>query len=119
MFDKKQGEGHINRDEYAYYMKSDLYNLSFEVFGKVQGVFFRKHTQAKAMYLKLVGWVENTSRGTVVGACQGPYERLHEMLQWLENVGYQSHINIEITSESDRKIRIEFFKDKQPNVRRI
>ena len=32
--------------------------LSFEIHGKVQGVFFRKHTQAQAAKLKLRGWCE-------------------------------------------------------------
>ena len=38
--------------------------LHFEVFGKVQGVFFRKHTQAEAQKLHLVGWVKNTTHKT-------------------------------------------------------
>ena len=37
--------------------------VSFEVFGKVQGVYFRKHTQAKARELGLTGWVQNTRTG--------------------------------------------------------
>ncbi|CAG8773656.1 6327_t:CDS:2, partial [Acaulospora morrowiae] len=31
-------------------------SLTYEVFGKVQGVFFRKFTREKAIELKLVGW---------------------------------------------------------------
>jgi acylphosphatase len=38
---------------------------------KVQGVFFRKYTEAKAKELKLVGWVANTAQGTVKGQAQG------------------------------------------------
>ena len=30
--------------------------------GKVQGVFFRKHTKQKATELKINGWVKNTPR---------------------------------------------------------
>jgi acylphosphatase len=37
----------------------------------VQGVFFRKYTEAKAKELKLVGWVANTAQGTVKGQAQG------------------------------------------------
>jgi acylphosphatase len=42
-------------------------SIQFEVFGKVQGVFFRKHAVDKARELELRGWVANSSRGTVVG----------------------------------------------------
>ena len=41
--------------------------IHFEVFGKVQGVFFRKHTVEKARELGVRGWCANSQRGTVVG----------------------------------------------------
>uniref|UniRef100_A0A0E9T514 acylphosphatase n=1 Tax=Anguilla anguilla TaxID=7936 RepID=A0A0E9T514_ANGAN len=41
-------------------------------FGRVQGVFFRKYTQAEGKKLGLVGWVRNTEAGTVQGQLQGP-----------------------------------------------
>ena len=45
--------------------------ILFEVFGKVQGVFFRKYTQAKARELDLAGWCLNTDRKSVQGAACG------------------------------------------------
>lgn len=42
-------------------------SVDFEVFGKVQKVFFRKHTKNKADELGLVGWVKNTKQDTVIG----------------------------------------------------
>jgi acylphosphatase len=42
-------------------------SFTFEVSGRVQGVFFRKHTQAKAKELGLVGFVFNHPSGTVRG----------------------------------------------------
>ena len=48
-----------------------LLKLNFEIHGKVQGVFFRKYTHAQAKKLHLVGWVKNTSHGTVVGVAEG------------------------------------------------
>ena len=47
----------------------------FEVFGTVQGVFFRKHTQQQATKLNLVGWVKNASSGTVQGHMEGRKDR--------------------------------------------
>ncbi|KAM5129541.1 LOW QUALITY PROTEIN: acylphosphatase-1 [Mantella aurantiaca] len=64
-----------------------LISLDYEVFGKVQGVFFRKHTQAEGTRLHLVGWVQNTDSGTVRGQIQGPPSRVQEMQEWLRNKG--------------------------------
>ncbi len=59
------------------------------VFGKVQGwyafndkisgVFFRKYTEKKGNELGLVGWVQNTPKGTVIGDAQGPVDSLEKM----------------------------------------
>ena len=46
-------------------------SVHFEVYGKVQGVFFRKYTQARAEELNLRGWIRNTSRRTVEGDIEG------------------------------------------------
>ncbi|XP_066934928.1 acylphosphatase-1-like [Clytia hemisphaerica] len=62
-------------------------SISFEVFGKVQGVFFRKHTKRIAIDLKLVGWVMNTNENTVVGCVQGPLEDIDKMKRWLKYEG--------------------------------
>ncbi|XP_067862426.1 acylphosphatase-1 [Heptranchias perlo] len=62
-------------------------SVDYEVFGKVQGVFFRKHTQKEAKRLGLVGWVRNTPRGTVEGALQGAEAHVRSMQAWLRNTG--------------------------------
>lgn len=64
-----------------------LSHFSFEVFGMVQGVFFRKYTVQKALELKIVGWVMNTHQGTVKGVCQGTKGHLNDMKRWLKSVG--------------------------------
>lgn len=61
--------------------------MEFEVFGKVQKVFFRKYTQKKAIELGLKGWVMNTAQGTVVGQMQGPKNNIESMKQWLQKTG--------------------------------
>ena len=48
-------------------MTDRFYGIRYEVFGKVQGVWFRKTTQEMADKLACFGWVQNTIRGTVVG----------------------------------------------------
>lgn len=64
-----------------------LTTSDFEVFGKVQGVFFRKHAQKKATDLGLKGWVMNTPQGTVIGQVQGPQGAVDDMKLWLQKIG--------------------------------
>lgn len=62
----------------------------YEVFGKVQGVFFRKHTQKEATHLGLVGWVRNTDQSSVEGEVAGTADQSEELAQmrhWLGKVG--------------------------------
>jgi acylphosphatase len=62
-------------------------SIDYEVFGKVQGVFFRKYTHAEATKLNLVGWVMNTQEGTVVGQIQGSEDKIKKMKEWLNKTG--------------------------------
>ena len=60
----------------------------FEVYGKVQGVFFRKYTQQKANELQLQGWIRNTYRTTVEGVVvSANVQKRNEMKVWLQTIG--------------------------------
>lgn len=52
------------------------------VLGRVQGVFFRAHTQKKALELHLTGWVKNTDNDGVEIVAQGEEKALSEFLEW-------------------------------------
>jgi acylphosphatase len=52
------------------------------VSGLVQGVYFRHHTERTARSLGLTGWVRNLGDGRVEVLCEGPEERLGEMIDW-------------------------------------
>ncbi|XP_062934532.1 acylphosphatase-2 isoform X3 [Cynocephalus volans] len=56
-----------------------LKSVDYEVFGKVQGVCFRMYTEDEARKIGVVGWVKNTSKGTVMGQVQGPEEKVNSM----------------------------------------
>ncbi|XP_005178681.1 acylphosphatase-2 [Musca domestica] len=71
-------------------MAQRLFAIDFEVFGKVQGVFFRKYTEKQAKQLNLRGWCMNTAEGTVKGQLEGPQNELNEMKHWLQNKGSPS-----------------------------
>ncbi|EKX45708.1 hypothetical protein GUITHDRAFT_71256 [Guillardia theta CCMP2712] len=81
---------------------NNISSFSFEVFGKVQGVFFRKYTQKKALELHLTGWVANTERGTVVGEAEGSPSKLRIMEEWLRTTGSPKS-KIEKLEVKDRK----------------
>ncbi|CAD7092053.1 unnamed protein product [Hermetia illucens] len=67
-----------------------LVTCDYEVFGRVQGVFFRKYTANQAKSLGLNGWVMNTDAGTVKGQLEGPEDKVNEMKKWLEFTGSPS-----------------------------
>ncbi len=53
------------------------------VTGKVQGVFFRRYTQQKALSLGLKGWVRNLDSGEVECVVCGETEKVEALCQWL------------------------------------
>lgn len=62
----------------------------FEVFGRVQGVFFRKYTKQQAEKLSLTGWCENTRDDTVRGEIEGVEMNVNAMKEWLQHTGSPS-----------------------------
>ncbi|XP_070932789.1 acylphosphatase-2 isoform X3 [Macaca nemestrina] len=56
-----------------------LKSVDYEVFGKVQGVCFRMYTEDEARKIGVVGWVKNTSKGTVTGQVQGPEDKVNSI----------------------------------------
>jgi acylphosphatase len=55
----------------------------YQVFGKVQGVFFRRSAQAEAKRLGLRGFARNLPDGSVEVIAQGADPELDAMRQWL------------------------------------
>ena len=80
----------LNSAEKANMAASKLIHVDFEVFGRVQGVFFRKYTQEQAKSIGVKGWIRNTARRTVQGELEGDYTNIELMKRWLLNVGSPS-----------------------------
>ena len=57
-------------------------SVILEIFGKVQGVYFRLSTQKKAKELELVGWVKNRCDGSVTAFAQGEEANLKKLIAW-------------------------------------
>lgn len=57
-------------------------HYSIQVFGKVQGVFFRASSQDKAEELGITGWVKNEADGSVRIEAEGPEDKLQSFISW-------------------------------------
>ncbi|XP_011894763.1 PREDICTED: acylphosphatase-2 [Cercocebus atys] len=79
-----------------------LKSVDYEVFGRVQGVCFRMYTEDEARKIGVVGWVKNTSKGTVTGQVQGPEDKVNSMKSWLSKIGSPSS-RIDRTNFSNEK----------------
>lgn len=58
--------------------------LRIRVSGKVQGVFYRASTQAKAKELGLNGWVKNEQDGSVLIEAEGEDQKLQRLVDWCQ-----------------------------------
>ena len=65
----------------------NVIHSKYEIFGKVQGVFFRKCTKKKADSLGISGWVQNTTQNTVIGEIEGKSKEVEKMKNWLTKEG--------------------------------
>ncbi|MEW6173269.1 MAG: acylphosphatase [Bacillota bacterium] len=52
------------------------------VTGRVQGVYFRGHTQEKAMEAGVTGWVRNLADGSVEAVLEGEEEAVEAVVAW-------------------------------------
>jgi acylphosphatase len=71
--------------------------------GRVQGVFFRHHTQEMAFRLGVRGWVKNLRDGRVEAVFEGDQERVNQIIQWCHQGPSEArvtkvHVNWEIYS---------------------
>ena len=61
--------------------------------GKVQGVYFRAHTEKKARSLGIRGWVRNVDDGRVEAVFEGPKEVVEETIEYCRN--HQPYARVE------------------------
>ena len=68
--------------------------------GRVQGVFFRHHTQETAFRLGLKGWVKNRRDGTVEALFEGDKDKVDQMIQWCHRGPSEARVkNVHVTWE--------------------
>ncbi len=67
--------------------------VRIKVHGRVQGVFFRAHTQEKASSLGLTGWVRNTEDGGVEAMAEGDKKSLEALVSWCHSGPAAAKVN--------------------------
>jgi acylphosphatase len=60
----------------------DPVRVCVKVLGRVQGVFFRASTVARAYDLGLTGWVRNRDDGAVELIAEGPRAEVERLIEW-------------------------------------
>ncbi|XP_058171889.1 acylphosphatase-2-like [Anopheles ziemanni] len=85
-----EGKSLLTDSGYQSTMSTKILSCDFEIFGIVQGVFFRKYTQKQAATLGVRGWCMNTKDDTVKGQLEGEEKPFNEMKYWLQTKGSPS-----------------------------
>ena len=71
-----------------------------EIYGQVQGVYFRASLREKAIALGLSGWVRNRRQGWVEACIQGEAEKVATLISWSRR-----------GPEAARVVRVEIFDE--------
>ncbi len=77
-----------------------------EIFGRVQGVWYRGTTEKTAKKLNLQGWVRNRADGSVEALFQGHPETVKKMLAWCHKGPIAARVDrVDVTDETvDREL---------------
>ncbi|MDR3432295.1 MAG: acylphosphatase [Rouxiella aceris] len=62
-------------------------SIAAYVYGRVQGVGFRFHTQQQAIELGLCGYAKNLDDGSVEVIACGEQQRVEQLVDWLQQGG--------------------------------
>ena len=59
--------------------------VNVKIYGRVQGVFFRRSAKVEADKLGIVGWARNDDDGSVEILAVGEKQKLKEFIKWCKN----------------------------------
>lgn len=78
--------------------------FSIKIQGRVQGVFFRKFAQEKAVSLGLTGFVRNEPDGSVYAEAQGSKDQLDLFTDWCGEGSPMSRVtSIDVSLKNDEE----------------
>lgn len=76
-------------------------HVKVNIFGKVQGVWFRASTRDQAHSLGLNGFVRNEDDGSVYAEFEGPAAAVDAMLQWRLEGPAHARVDRVVVEEGD------------------
>ena len=84
--------------------------VQLQIYGRVQGVFYRASTRKKAKQLGLKGWVRNRSDGSVEAVVEGPEDGVDQLIEWAHQGPKRARVDqVEVTERDvDREEFSEF-----------
>ena len=68
---------------YTFTQKLQMTAYQIHITGKVQGVWFRKYTQEKALQFGIKGCVRNQPDGSVYVEAEGEHAAMDDFVRWL------------------------------------
>ena len=79
----------------------DCIRVHLTISGKVQGVYFRKHTQDVSLQNYVYGWVKNLPNGNVECVLEGLKSNVDKVIRWCHQGPPNSRVdNVEIKYET-------------------
>jgi acylphosphatase len=87
-----------------------LKTVHVQVFGRVQGVFFRDYTRRKAEELGVDGWVRNCSDGSVETLLSGSETAVDHMVDWLQDGSPASRVQRLVTQGREQDPGLDGFR---------
>lgn len=84
-------------------------SIKIIVHGKVQGVFYRKHTLEKAQDLHLKGFVMNRDDGTVFIKASGSVMSIKELIDWCQEGSPMSQVTAVDSEDIDDVMEADFY----------
>jgi len=91
---------------------ADRVRYRLRIYGKVQGVFFRKYAQMTAQSLGLGGFVRNEMDGSVYAEVEGPPEAVENFVKWAHRGSPAARVerveierNLEVRGEKEFQVR--------------
>jgi len=83
--------------------------VRLRISGRVQGVYFRHHTNKEANRLGLKGFVRNLEDGSVEVIAEGPQDKINELVAWCRQGPPHAAVENVIVEYEEPKHEFEFF----------
>jgi acylphosphatase len=83
-------------------------NITLQIYGKVQGVYFRASTREKAIELNIAGFVRNEKDGSVFIEAEGSSESLEIFLEWCRHGPRHANVSKIIKEDGTLKMYSSF-----------